>query len=154
MCVYTDLLERLLDFQFFYVKVDTMVILQVTKFWDLNVWLCVSTGVEFIESSEYQLRRKGFTVFHQPLCKELCVSFQVVAFRSSAVGSVLQIPEEKPPHLKISNLLMPWSVWGGWEHTDFTYLYCPFLVLGPPNFSNMFTVMYFPCFQVEKNLWH
>lgn len=51
MCIYTDLLERLLSFQFFYVKVDTMVILQVIKFWDLNVWLCVSTGVKFIENS-------------------------------------------------------------------------------------------------------
>lgn len=46
MCIYTDLLERLLNFLFFYVKVDAMVILQVIKFWDLNVWLCISMGVK------------------------------------------------------------------------------------------------------------
>lgn len=80
MCIYTDLLEQLLNFLFFYVKVDTMVILQVITFWDLNVWLCVDMGVKFVGISEYLLRRKGFAVFHQPtvdICKELCVSFQV-----------------------------------------------------------------------------
>lgn len=88
MCIYTDLLEWLLNFLFFYMKVDTMVILQVIKFWHLNVWLCVSMGVKFIESSEYLLRRKGFAVFPQPavnICRELCVSFQAAALRSSGV---------------------------------------------------------------------
>lgn len=65
-----------------------MVILQVIKFWELNVWLCVSMGVKFIQSFKYLLRRKGFAVFHQPAvntCKEPCVSFQVAALRSLGV---------------------------------------------------------------------
>lgn len=109
MCIYTDLLERLLNFQFFYVKVDTMVILQVIKFWDLNVWLCVSTGVKFIENSEYLLRRKGFAVFHQPavnICKELCFipSCCIKELRNSAVGSVDLCPKYQKQNLPTPKL--------------------------------------------------